>query len=23
MAKDLYHDSVKAALVKEGWTITK
>ncbi|WP_309235954.1 element excision factor XisH family protein [Planktothrix sp. FACHB-1365] len=22
MAKDIYHDTVKAALKKEGWTIT-
>lgn len=23
MAKDLFHESVKTALIKEGWTITK
>lgn len=23
MAKDLFHESVKVALMKEGWTITK
>jgi hypothetical protein len=22
-AKDLYHDTVKTALIKDGWTITK
>jgi protein gp37 len=22
MAKDLFHESVKTALIKEGWTIT-
>ena len=21
-AKDIYHDTVKAALIKDGWTIT-
>lgn len=21
-AKDIYHDAVKAALIKDGWTIT-
>ena len=22
MAKDIYHDTVKTALIKDGWTVT-